>query len=49
MINKKGKKIKDTKGYGEDITVYKLNQKELEVYLKNIDSREVTRRKKEEF
>lgn len=45
MINKEGKKIKDDKGYGEDITVYKLNQKELEVYLKNIDSREVPRRK----
>lgn len=45
MINKEGKKIKDTKGFGEDITVYKLTKKELEVYLKDIDSREVPRRK----
>lgn len=45
MIKKKGKKVKDTKGFGEDITVYKLTKEELEDYLKNIDSREVPRRK----
>ena len=45
MIEKKGKKVKDTKGFGEDITVYKLTKEELEKYLKNIDSRPVNRRR----
>ena len=45
MINKKGKKIKDTKGFGEDVTVYKLTKEEMEGYLKNISVREVPRRK----
>lgn len=44
-FKRKGKKQKDDKGYGEDITIYKLNKEELEDYLKNIGSRKVPRRK----
>ena len=44
-IKKKGKVVKDTKGYGSDITIYHLSKEELEKYLKNIGKREVKRRK----
>lgn len=41
---KKGKKQEKSK-CGEPVTIYNLNEKELEEYLKDIENRSVVRRK----